>query len=186
METPHSDVLPAGLAEFAFIVLRWANGQDVGPPPLRWETSFFLLQLVYGLPPTWYIFALWIYQWPSWNGAKICSWSLELAVLCPGLPAMSQYQKMHGVNLVPLEFVVTPANGGTRLASVELPVPIQETSKWWGFSKFDSCQFYYLKPYIFKEFSILTSSWNRSLPFPLTVEHSLQAMYGLHCASSLE
>ena len=56
---------------------------------------------------------------------------------------MPQYQKM-GVNLVPLEFVVTPANGGTRLASVELPVPIQETSKWWGFSKFNSCQLYYL------------------------------------------
>ena len=64
-----------------------------------------------------------------------------------------------GVNLVPLEFVVTPANGGTRLASVELSVPIQEPSKWWGFSKFDSCQFYYLKPYIFEEFSVLTSNW---------------------------
>ena len=55
--------------------------------------------------------------------------------------------------------VVTPANGGTRLASVELSVPIQEPSKWWGFSKFDSCQFYYLKPYIFEEFSVLTSNW---------------------------
>ena len=71
---------------------------------------------------------------------------------------MPQYQKM-GVNLVPLEFVVTPANGGTRLASVELPVPIQETSKWGGFFKFNSCQLYYLKPYIFEEFSVLTSSW---------------------------
>ena len=52
---------------------------------------------------------------------------LELAVLCLGLPAIPQYQKME-VDLVPPEFVGITANGETRLASIEHPVSVPETS----------------------------------------------------------
>ena len=45
----------------------------------------------------------------------------------PGLPIVPQFLKMV-VELVLLEFVGITANGGMRLASVELAVPVQETS----------------------------------------------------------
>ena len=58
---------------------------------------------------------------------KTCPKGLKLTVLRPGLPAIPQYQKME-VDLVPLEFVGITADGETRLASVEHPVPVWETS----------------------------------------------------------
>ena len=60
------------------------------------------------------------------------------------------------LELVHPEFVGITADGETRLASVELPVPVRETSYQKRFSKLDSRRFYKFKPYIFEEFSVLT------------------------------
>ena len=80
---------------------------------------------------------------------------LGLAVLFIGLPVVPQFQKKIG-EPVPLEFAGTTASGEMQLVSVELPVPVQETSQRRGLFECNSRRFSFLKPYIFAECSILS------------------------------
>ena len=79
---------------------------------------------------------------------------LGLAVLFLGLPVVLQFQKKIG-EPVPLEFAGTTAGGEMQLVSVELPVPVQETSQQRKLFECNIRRLSFLKPYIFAECSIL-------------------------------
>ena len=79
---------------------------------------------------------------------------LGLAVLFLGLPVVPQFQKTIGEPVL-LEFAGTTAVKEKQLVSVELPVPVRETSQRRRLFECNSRRFSFLKSYIFAECSFL-------------------------------
>jgi len=80
---------------------------------------------------------------------------LGLVVLFLGLQVVPQFQKTVGEPILP-GYAGTTADGEMQLVSVELPVPVRETSQRRGLFECNSRRFSFLKSYIFAEHFILS------------------------------